>query len=52
MKLKMYKENLTEGWKKKWYIKKKEVEVMEDLDELKDFVRKIEEGRAFVYNKG
>tara|TARA_Y100000004_G_scaffold190521_1_gene247773 strand:- start:241 stop:1050 length:810 start_codon:yes stop_codon:yes gene_type:complete len=52
MTLKRYKENLTEGWMKNWYIKKKEAEVMEGLEELKDFAQKLEDDRQFVYSKG
>ena len=37
---------------KNWYIKKKEAEVMEDLEELKEFTKRLEDDRHFVYEKG
>ena len=52
MALKNLKENLTEGWQKTWYIKKKEAEVMEGLEELKEFANTLKDNRQFVYDKG
>jgi hypothetical protein len=52
MALKSLKEGLDNGWQKKWYIDKKEKEVTEDLEELKAFVKKLEDDRHFVYDKG